>query len=156
MDIHDIQIHYLFLTFFWVLASGLPSGNFYPWFKPLVTPRVKTFSNVIVDIEIACWSGKVSFQNKHVTISFILQYSVAIWDTEGTSDPTRSQNNANTIFGLAAYFSSVLLLNVKEKFTKSNMDQIQVRLLFSSALAQGMCAQETHSGHITLSLIALG
>jgi len=48
MDNHDIQTHYYFITFFWVLASGpttLTSGPSFslalpPWSKTLVTPLV--------------------------------------------------------------------------------------------------------------------
>jgi len=49
-----------------------------------------------------------------------------LWDTEGPSDPKESQKNADAVFGLSVTFSSVVIWNIKEKFTTSNMDKMQV------------------------------
>lgn len=51
---------------------------------------------------------------------------IALWDTEGPSDPNQPQDHALTIFALSAYFSQVLIYNVDKKFSDHNMDKIQV------------------------------
>ena len=71
LDIHDIQLHYRFLTFLWVLASdpltvanGLPSAKFCPppLTQPLATPLAKTSyfqRNRTIIINVTCFASAV-------------------------------------------------------------------------------------------------
>jgi len=61
-------------------------------------------------------------------IQLFSQQAVALWDTEGTSDPNGILRNELYIFGLSIYFSSVVILNVKDKIIKGNIVQLQVSI----------------------------
>nr|CAB3224284.1 atlastin-1-like [Phallusia mammillata] len=53
---------------------------------------------------------------------------LSLWDTEGLSNPNQTRHHDISILRLSAYFSQVLIYNVKEMISSESMDKIQVFL----------------------------